>query len=83
MDPTIARFQNHSEAAIDCLWPVESGNYADAPSRAQSTARFMYWWGAMQFAIEMIMRRERELGHAFEVWNTHTVPFLLKSLLLF
>ena len=74
VDPTVERFHNHSDAATECLWPIESGKYTNKEARTTLNKRFTYWWGAMQIAIEMVADRERERGLNFEARRLRLFP---------
>jgi len=75
-DPTtVARFGNVSQDAIDCLWPRKGhgkfsegltlppvAGYDKSPTIETCRKRFVYWWGAMQLAHDMMAKHEARNG---------------------
>ena len=76
-DPTPARFERYSRDAIDCLWPRPfKGKYSAGLKRMplyyddaeldRSRRRFIYWWGAMQMAWDMVEEVEAAEGFRYD-----------------
>ncbi|KAJ1460806.1 hypothetical protein M885DRAFT_508240 [Pelagophyceae sp. CCMP2097] len=77
-DPTVRRFGNASQDAVDCLYPRSGfgrfstgltqppvGGYDQADSIEVCRKRFVYWWGAMQLATRRAKRRFSSRSSSF------------------
>ena len=78
-DPTVARFESSAVDAVDCLWPRPGAGKYSAGFRGPTVKGydskdavtllrkvFVYWWGAMQLAWEMVERVEEDRAEKFE-----------------